>query len=38
MLEPKNSIFIRCGIEIENYEKALQTIKQQLDRYKKWRV
>lgn len=26
----KNSIFIRCGIEIENYEKALNTIKQQL--------
>ena len=27
----KNSIFIKCGIEIENYEKALQTIKQQLE-------
>lgn len=27
----KNSIFIRCGIEIENYDKALQTIKQQLE-------
>lgn len=27
----KNSIFIRCGIEIEDYEKALQTIKQQLE-------
>ncbi len=27
----KNSIFIRCGIEIENYEKAMQTIKQQLE-------
>ena len=27
----KNGIFIRCGIEIENYEKALQTIKQQLE-------
>lgn len=27
----KNSIFIRCGIEIENYEKALNTIKQQLE-------
>lgn len=26
----KNSIFIRCGIEINNYEKALNTIKQQL--------
>ena len=27
----KNSIFIRCGIEIENYEKALNTIKEQLE-------
>ena len=27
----KNSIFIRCGIEIENYQKALDTIKQQLE-------
>lgn len=27
----KNSIFIRCGIEIDNYEKALQTIKQQME-------
>ena len=27
----KNSIFIRCGIEIDNYEKALNTIKQQLE-------
>ena len=26
----KNAIFIRCGIEIDNYEKALQTIKKQL--------
>ncbi len=26
----KNSIFIRCGIEIENYEKALNLIKEQL--------
>lgn len=26
----KNSIFIRCGIEINNYEKALNTIKKQL--------
>lgn len=26
----KNSIFIRCGIEIDNYEKALNTIKKQL--------
>jgi len=29
-LRPKNSIFIRCGIEIANYQKALDTIKQQL--------
>ncbi len=26
----KNSIFIRCGIEIPNYQKAVDTIKQQL--------
>ena len=29
-IRQKNSIFIRCGIEIDNYEKALNTIKQQL--------
>lgn len=27
----KNAIFIRCGIEIENYDKALSTIKMQLE-------
>ncbi len=27
----KNCIFVRCGIEIENYEKALSTTKQQLE-------
>jgi len=27
----KNNIFIKCGIEIENYEKALDIIKQQLE-------
>ncbi len=27
----KNVIFIRCGIEIDNYEKALDTIKEQLE-------
>lgn len=27
----KNTIFIRCGIEIQNYQKALDTIKQQLE-------
>ena len=31
----KNSIFIRCGIEIANYQKALDTIKQQLEDMKK---
>ena len=30
----KNSIFIRCGIEIEKYEKALNTIKQQMEEMK----
>lgn len=27
----KNNIFIRCGIEIENYEKAVKIINEQLD-------
>ncbi len=27
----KNAIFIRCGIEIDNYQKALDTIKEQLE-------
>lgn len=27
----KNSIFVRCGIEIDNYEKALNTIKKQIE-------
>ena len=30
----KNNIYIRCGIEIENYEKALKIIKEQLDEMK----
>lgn len=30
-LKPKNSIFVRCGIEINNYQKALDTIKGQLE-------
>lgn len=30
-VRPKNDIFIRCGIEIDNYEKALNIIKEQLD-------
>ena len=29
-LRTKNSIFIRCGIEIANYQKALDTVKEQL--------
>lgn len=31
----KNNIFIRCGIEIENYDKAVEIIKQQLEDMKK---
>lgn len=34
----KNTIFIRCGIEIENYEKALNTIKEQLEDIKKGEI
>ena len=30
-VKQKNNIFIRCGIEIENYEKALEIIKEQLE-------
>ena len=30
-LRTKNAIFVRCGIEIENYQKALDTIKDQLE-------
>lgn len=30
-LRQKNNIIIRCGIEIENYEKALNLIKEQLE-------
>lgn len=33
-LKHKNNIFIRCGIEIENYEKAVEIIKQQLEEIK----
>lgn len=29
-VKQKNNIFIRCGIEIENYEKVLEIIKEQL--------
>jgi len=31
----KNSIFIRCGIEIANYQKALDTINEQLEDMKR---
>lgn len=31
----KNNIFVNCGIEIENYEKALKLIKEQIDAMKK---
>lgn len=30
-LRQKNNIFIRCGIEIENYDKAVEIIKKQLE-------
>ena len=31
----KNNIYIRCGIEVDNYEKALKIIKEQLEDMKK---
>lgn len=37
-LKPKNMIFIRCGIEIQNYNKALETIKVQLDDLKNGKI
>ena len=37
-LKQKNVIFIRCGIEIENYEKALETIKVQIENRKKGEI
>lgn len=30
----KNNIYIRCGIEIDNYEKALKIIREQLEEMK----
>ena len=30
-LKTKNNIFIKCGIEIKNYDKAIEIIKQQLE-------
>lgn len=34
-LRHKNSIFVRCGIEIDNYEKTLNLIKEQIEDMKK---
>ena len=34
-LRHKNSIFIRCGIEIDNYKKALDLIREQIEDMKK---
>ena len=34
-LRQKANIFIRCGIEIENYEKAVNLIKEQIEDMKK---
>ena len=34
-LRYKNNIFINCGIEISNYEKAVELIKKQIDDMKK---
>ncbi len=33
-IKQKNNIYIRCGIEIDNYEKALKIIREQLDEMK----
>ncbi len=33
-IKPKNNIYIRCGIEIQNYEKAVNVIKEQLEAMK----
>lgn len=33
-IKQKNNIYIRCGIEINNYEKALKIIREQLDEMK----
>ena len=30
-IKQKNNIFIRCGIEIKNYERAVEIIKEQLE-------
>lgn len=33
-IKPKHCIFIRAGIEVDNYEKAIKTIKEQLEEMK----
>lgn len=33
-VKPKNNIYIRCGIEIQNFEKAVDVIKEQLEAMK----
>lgn len=33
-IKPKNNIYIRCGIEIQNFEKAVNIIKEQLEAMK----
>ena len=33
-IKPKNNIYIRCGIEINNFEKAVNVIKEQLEAMK----
>lgn len=33
-VKPKNNIYIRCGIEIQNFEKAVNVIKEQLEAMK----
>ena len=33
-IKPKGNIYIRCGIEIQNYEKAVSVIKEQLEAMK----
>ncbi len=37
-IKAKDVIFIRCGIEIQNYEKALQTIKVQIENLQKGEI
>lgn len=37
-IKQKNTIFIRCGIEIQNYDRALEIIKQQLEDMKNGKI